>query len=303
MTEAVSNPMLAPCPFCGATPHRGLTKPYPDQLHGDLLQHYRIWCSHGCASKRAVNEELAIKAWNTRVVASDHVRDEPVAWLKTFAKIKRIALDAKAEDIQDALAHIVRLCIDAGAASPAKRNWPEDATHENGNYENRCMECDQSFIGHKRRVICKACLNLLTPSPDRPASDQGAVREAREALEALSLWVQCERQRYRRAGGIPAGGFDNMTPIEIALAKVESEIDRRAALSTPAIGTPDVREALEKIKIIFDGYADSYRMMANDGDGRVMAVNVRTDLLCNILPAVQAALALPAPGQRGEDGK
>lgn len=55
-----------PCPFCSATPHRGLTKPYADQLHGELLQHYRIWCPHDCASKRAVNEDLAIAAWNTR---------------------------------------------------------------------------------------------------------------------------------------------------------------------------------------------------------------------------------------------
>jgi len=52
-------------------------------------------------------------------------------------------------------------------ASPrpsADRNWAEDAPHENGNYECSCAECGHSFIGHKRRVLCKLCSNLLTPS-------------------------------------------------------------------------------------------------------------------------------------------
>ena len=36
-------------------------------------------------------------------------------------------------------------------------NWPEDASHENGDYECRCVTCEQTFYGHKRRVICKVC--------------------------------------------------------------------------------------------------------------------------------------------------
>lgn len=35
--------------------------------------------------------------------------------------------------------------------------WPEDAGLENGNYQNRCMECGEPFYGHKRRVVCKTC--------------------------------------------------------------------------------------------------------------------------------------------------
>lgn len=40
---------------------------------------------------------------------------------------------------------------------PADRDWLEDAKHENGNYECRCHQCGMFFIGHKRRVTCKAC--------------------------------------------------------------------------------------------------------------------------------------------------
>lgn len=75
---------LLPCPFCGATPHRGLTKPTRDQMHGELLQHYRIWCPHDCASKRAINEEIAVSDWNARApinhLAQGLAGSEPVAW-------------------------------------------------------------------------------------------------------------------------------------------------------------------------------------------------------------------------------
>lgn len=38
-----------------------------------------------------------------------------------------------------------------------ERDWTEDFSHENGNYENNCIKCDQLFMGHKRRVVCKIC--------------------------------------------------------------------------------------------------------------------------------------------------
>lgn len=37
------------------------------------------------------------------------------------------------------------------------RDWHEDAPHENGNYQCRCCQCEQTFVGHKRRVVCKVC--------------------------------------------------------------------------------------------------------------------------------------------------
>ena len=40
---------------------------------------------------------------------------------------------------------------------PHTRDWPEDATHENGNYRNICLACDSNFIGHKDRHICRRC--------------------------------------------------------------------------------------------------------------------------------------------------
>ena len=42
------------------------------------------------------------------------------------------------------------------------KNWTEDFTHENGQYSCWCSRCRSSFIGHKRRILCKECAK--TPS-------------------------------------------------------------------------------------------------------------------------------------------
>lgn len=36
-------------------------------------------------------------------------------------------------------------------------DWVEDFSHDNGNYQCICATCDRAFVGHKRRVTCKAC--------------------------------------------------------------------------------------------------------------------------------------------------
>lgn len=40
-----------------------------------------------------------------------------------------------------------------------ERGYSEDFSHENGNYTNICCRCKECFLGHKRRVICKSCLD------------------------------------------------------------------------------------------------------------------------------------------------
>lgn len=45
-------------------------------------------------------------------------------------------------------------------------DWPEDFTHENGNYQNKCCKCGEPFMGHKRRVVCRLCSNPMhSPLP------------------------------------------------------------------------------------------------------------------------------------------
>ena len=42
-----------------------------------------------------------------------------------------------------------------------KRDWKEDFKYENGYYLNTCCRCGHTFIGHKRRVVCKSCANKI----------------------------------------------------------------------------------------------------------------------------------------------
>ena len=39
----------------------------------------------------------------------------------------------------------------------ADLDWPEDAGQENGAYSCICADCGRMFVGHKRRVTCRAC--------------------------------------------------------------------------------------------------------------------------------------------------
>ena len=41
------------------------------------------------------------------------------------------------------------------------RDWPEDYDHENGCYECGCAYCGRTFLGYKRRVVCKVCDRAL----------------------------------------------------------------------------------------------------------------------------------------------
>lgn len=58
---------------------------------------------------------------------------------------------------------IVGLLLDAAIAEPAHPfpqkdgDWPEDFSHENGQYFCNCCQCHEQFTGHKRRVLCKKC--------------------------------------------------------------------------------------------------------------------------------------------------
>lgn len=76
---------LKPCPFCGATPHKGPTKAMIGQ-DGEAFQRYRVWCPHMHASFEEAGERQAIAAWNRRAQAD--------------AGTKRLAVDDLAQKIR-----------------------------------------------------------------------------------------------------------------------------------------------------------------------------------------------------------
>jgi hypothetical protein len=38
-----------------------------------------------------------------------------------------------------------------------RHNWTEDTARKHGASHCRCCLCGSFFLGHKRRVVCKAC--------------------------------------------------------------------------------------------------------------------------------------------------
>lgn len=55
-------------------------------------------------------------------------------------------------------------------------NWTIDSAHENGNYMRTCMFCHRSFMGHKRRVVCRVCADPVVA--DKRAQTCGTCRFA-----------------------------------------------------------------------------------------------------------------------------
>ena len=66
------------------------------------------------------------------------------------------------------------------------RDWVEDWEHENGTYGNKCCRCGKTFVGYKRRVVCKKChdeeeaaYNAMTPE-QRKAHDEANEQAIRD---------------------------------------------------------------------------------------------------------------------------
>ena len=53
------------------------------------------------------------------------------------------------------------------SATVGDKDWPEDFSHENGNYSCRCTFCGGVFTGHKRRVVCKVCATASTTTSSK----------------------------------------------------------------------------------------------------------------------------------------
>lgn len=97
----------------------------------------------------------------------------------------------------------------------ADLDWPEDAGQENGAYSCICADCGRMFVGHKRRVTCRACATRpKTPLADllarlRAAADSRSTRRIDEELykEAADALEECARdfQKYAQEHGESCG--------------------------------------------------------------------------------------------------
>jgi hypothetical protein len=49
------------------------------------------------------------------------------------------------------------LLIASMKAGATKRDYPEEFHHDNGCYQNKCIDCEKMFFGGKYRRLCKVC--------------------------------------------------------------------------------------------------------------------------------------------------
>jgi hypothetical protein len=113
------------------------------------------------------------------------------------------------------------------------RSWPEDAQHENGDYECECVTCGRHFIGHKRRHVCKACAH-----PPAPAAD-GAVELGHiyTLIDEVKSWDSHEPWHYCEMRWSPDGQWLDRRHVLERLEEV------RAAIASLRQPVPDaVRE-------------------------------------------------------------
>ena len=106
------------------------------------------------------------------------------------------------------------------------RDWPEDFEHENGEYMNTCCECKNTFTGHKRRFICKAC------STSQGGEAVGEVRALSDGKQYAALYTMAgqhlvgEKLYTHPAATVPAGC--KVVPVEriaIALESVQNAME------------------------------------------------------------------------------
>jgi hypothetical protein len=90
--------------------------------------------------------------------------------------------------------------------APSARDWVEDFPHENGNYENHCVGCHLSFIGHKRRHICKVCSERAAAPTDAQIEaaalkescgiNRNAIPAVRECFAGHIAWLEAQRAEW-----------------------------------------------------------------------------------------------------------
>lgn len=84
-----------------------------------------------------------------------------------------------------------------------ERRWHEDAKHENGSYFNECVRCLRSFVGHKRRGVCRACAQPeAVPAQSAPQAPLDVCTDPDNCRRCRA--AQWDKHKFEHAG-IAAG--------------------------------------------------------------------------------------------------
>lgn len=116
-----------------------------------------------------------------------------------------------------------------------ERGYPEDSKAENGAYSCVCLTCGRSFVGHKRRHVCRSCAGTHAAVEAATPEDRtkAASSEDNKIYKAMS-------DRYFKDAGLEhyAGvtiwkGGRSVTQL-VSAAQLSHEIVRGSAMTTAA---------------------------------------------------------------------
>lgn len=96
-------------------------------------------------------------------------------------------------------------------------DWPEDFSHENGQYQNTCATCKAAFMGHKRRRLCKQCVN-------DPRVNRDAMLPKIPTMDSAELFQHFRNFRHAKMG---VNGLGSAYPD--ALAFIDEQVRIRVA--------------------------------------------------------------------------
>lgn len=129
------------------------------------MERLRSYAENVAAAANNVIEECQRRSAD---VEQGRARAITVPWLDLNVLRQTIAMKPGADRAQvlfdQECADTVALEAQTECVHETGRDWTEDAAHENGNYQNQCVECGEFFIGHKRRHVCKLCVAAYSGS-------------------------------------------------------------------------------------------------------------------------------------------
>lgn len=132
--------------------------------------------------------------YETRWDRDIEIRWCPQRWLRTYITTRLAALPQPKPAAEP---------VPASIAAPQRGDWPEDAVYENGSYQGLCSVCGGWFTGHKRRVVCKTCYDVVLDAPQRqqPAGDRPdmTARVLRGPVSEAAVFDEAEQQTLTAA--------------------------------------------------------------------------------------------------------
>lgn len=77
---------------------------------------------------------------------------------------------------------------------------PEEGGYEDGNYYNECVQCNTTFIGHKRRQLCKVCTTANEARWNAMSEEERKEEIARLKREIATIFAQNGAMTCERSG-------------------------------------------------------------------------------------------------------